>query len=493
MLRMIPLCLVLFLIWGCNSDENPISLADPSVPISAAKALSAPSSAAVEWSCGADSVWSVYNGRFSFNIDRYEIRVRETTDQGRQITHRKHDATIAYEEGTCTLNSGSLAADSVTRIWKGYVWRDRIHRYYLQNEEGTYRLNKRYLASDGTYMPPFEVVRYRDFSDVWNRDEPRPADLTRIGFADFYPPINFSSAALDTLYSIPEDDRPFLESPFPSCGCMEEIISTEDNDSDQVVLPTAPAGNDIGGGSSSGGSGGGGSVFPPQRTQPDPPDQEDPEDDPEDPEDFPDELTITTPLYAGATAGGSVSITFRVSKDGAPLPGQTVSFRRSDTKAGADLSSKSGTTDADGKVSVTVSFSEDAQGSYIVEGSTGGVSDEVIINVSPPDLPPPADRPSLYPICDGETAEPYPFVGHCNPWPPSQFPAVVTRRAGAFCTVATPPRRLQYFIKEYFDRDGSCSRQECITYNLTCNGSKEPRSTDTDCISWLDRGPIFCQ
>ena len=72
---------------------------------------------------------SVFNGNFSFNIDRDEIDVRENLPQGRKKIHRKHDATISYDDGTCTLSSGLIASDSVVRIWQGQVWRDRLHRY----------------------------------------------------------------------------------------------------------------------------------------------------------------------------------------------------------------------------------------------------------------------------------------------------------------------------------------------------------------------------
>ena len=140
----------------------PSSLADDSSP-----------SAAIEWTCGQDSVWSVHSGRFTFHIDGDQIVVRERSE-GLKKTHRTHDATMSSSDGQCRLHSGFLSADSVVRIWKGYVWRDAIHRYYVQDENGTYQINRRFSASDGSITPPFEVVWYRDFADLQNRNEPRP-------------------------------------------------------------------------------------------------------------------------------------------------------------------------------------------------------------------------------------------------------------------------------------------------------------------------------
>ena len=126
------------MVWACTQPQSPTSV-EP-----AAKALIDPSSSSVEWSCGTDSVWSVFNGRFAFNIDRDEVYVQEITAQGHKRRHRTHDATVSYEGGTCALLSGFISSDSVVRIWKGYVWRDAIHRYYLQDEDGNYRINRRY-------------------------------------------------------------------------------------------------------------------------------------------------------------------------------------------------------------------------------------------------------------------------------------------------------------------------------------------------------------
>ena len=133
------LVFVFVLLIGCTEDYP--SEPELNAPFYAAKAFSGSSRiASIEWSCGTDSLWSVFNGNFSFNVDRDEIDVRENLPQGRKKIHRKHDATISYDDGTCTLSSGLIASDSVVRIWQGQVWRDRLHRYYLQDEDGSYRI-----------------------------------------------------------------------------------------------------------------------------------------------------------------------------------------------------------------------------------------------------------------------------------------------------------------------------------------------------------------
>ena len=195
-------------------SESPITSHGP-----AAKALSDPPSFAVEWSCDADSLntlWSVFNGQFTFHINGNQVDIRERTQEDVNV-HSIHDATVDYNEGRCTLHSGFVSADSVTRIWQGLVWRDAIHRYYLQDDEDIYQINRRYQDAEGEYTPPFEIVWYRDFTDRRNRDEPRPAGAYELrtikGVHTYYLPVNFSQAALDTLRSIPQDDRPYLENP----------------------------------------------------------------------------------------------------------------------------------------------------------------------------------------------------------------------------------------------------------------------------------------
>ena len=57
-------------------------------------------------------------------------------------------------------------------------------------------------------------VLHRDFLSVFNRNDPRPADLVEIGDNPkraYYLPVNFSATATDTLIEIPQNDRPYLE------------------------------------------------------------------------------------------------------------------------------------------------------------------------------------------------------------------------------------------------------------------------------------------
>ena len=92
----------------------------------------------LEWSCDADSLntlWSVFN--FTFHINGNQVDIRERSQEDVNV-HSIHDATVDYNEGRCTLHSGFVSADSVTRIWQGLVWRDAIHRYYLQDDEDIY-------------------------------------------------------------------------------------------------------------------------------------------------------------------------------------------------------------------------------------------------------------------------------------------------------------------------------------------------------------------
>ena len=129
------------------------------------------------------------------------------------------------------------------RIWKGAIWRDSFYRFYLQTEDEDYLITRRYKNSDGTIIPPLEIVWYRDFLDSWNRDDPRPDQLYEIRkrcHHGYYLPVNFSQATLDTLQEVPKDDRPFLEDVF--------VFEAEDDQDRQKVDPPdaliAASGND---------------------------------------------------------------------------------------------------------------------------------------------------------------------------------------------------------------------------------------------------------
>ena len=100
-------------------------------------------------------------------------------------------------------------------------------------------------------------MRHRDFLSVHNRNDPRPAaGLVEIGdnpTRAYYLPVNFSTAATDTLTDIPQDDRPYLEDSIcsgdecpewtePICPSDEvvvrEVSTTENNSASQASTTT---------------------------------------------------------------------------------------------------------------------------------------------------------------------------------------------------------------------------------------------------------------
>ena len=232
------IALFLFLGWGCNSDENPVLapyLPEPAALGPAAKASASPTWW-IWWPCEAeaDLVWTVFNGRFEFHIEGSEVTVAER-NPSRKVLHQDHDAVVVVADGYCWLTSSFVQPNSALRIFRGHVRRDIIHRYYLEQGDDTYLLNRRYVSADGEYSPPFEQVGYRDFLDLNNRNKPRPEGLyelrSQYHVRAYYLPVNFSAAALKTLVTIPEDDRPFLERHFVQQGGAEDAPEEEDDSS----------------------------------------------------------------------------------------------------------------------------------------------------------------------------------------------------------------------------------------------------------------------
>ena len=260
--------LFLFLGWGCNSDETPVLapyLPEPAALGPAAKASASPTWR-IWWPCEAeeDSVWTVFNGRFEFHIEGSEVTVAERRDNpSRKVSHQDHDAVVAVADGYCWLTSSFVQPNSALRIFRGPIWRDSIRRYYLTQDDDTYLINRRYVSADGEYRPPFESVWYRDFLDLHNRNEPRPEGLyelrSQYHTRSYYLPVNFSAAALDTLISIPEDDRPFLERYFVRAdgGTRYEDEDSEPSSSSSGSSGTSSSGSSSGtpSSSSSGSSG----------------------------------------------------------------------------------------------------------------------------------------------------------------------------------------------------------------------------------------------
>ena len=122
---MIPVLIGLF-VMGCMGEDD-----NPSGPAPSGKMSS--QVVGIEWECGQDSTWSVFNGGFVFSIDRQSVSVREHTGNA-VYTHRSHDAAMLHENGGCYLYSSLLSSYQAVRIFRGHVWRDAIHRYYVQEK-----------------------------------------------------------------------------------------------------------------------------------------------------------------------------------------------------------------------------------------------------------------------------------------------------------------------------------------------------------------------
>ena len=141
-------------------------------------------------------------------------------------------------DGACGIWSEAIDHDSsVVRIYKGdvnYLYRDTPNaRYALSESDVQYPIA--FVQAEGS-------VRHRDFLSVQNRNEPRPAaGLVEIGDNPkraYYLPVNFSTAATDTLTDIPADDRPYLDDSICSgdeCPEWTEPICPSDEEEEVVV------------------------------------------------------------------------------------------------------------------------------------------------------------------------------------------------------------------------------------------------------------------
>ena len=123
------------------------------------------------------------------------------------------------------------------RIYKGdvdYLYRDTPNAIYTLSESDV-QYPIAFMQEEGS-------VRHRDFLSVQNRNDPRPATgLVEIGdnpTRAYYLPVNFSTAATDTLADIPQDDRPYLDDSICSgdeCPEWAEPICPSDEEEDVVV------------------------------------------------------------------------------------------------------------------------------------------------------------------------------------------------------------------------------------------------------------------
>ena len=241
---------------SCTEQGNPLAL----ISIPAGKTTVDSDSdecLAIYWTCDTevDSVWTVFYGSdyrlqahgerilFSHYLDssskkRYWVSETSTRLGGVRSGFRSGD-------GTCGIWSEAIDHDSsVVRIYKGDV-------KYLYRETSS----ARYVLSEGDEAYPIAFVQadgdvlHRDFLSVFNRNDPRPADLVEIGDNPkraYYLPVNFSATATDTLIEIPQNDRPYLEDSIcagdecpewtePVCSSDDEVVvrevSTTENNS----------------------------------------------------------------------------------------------------------------------------------------------------------------------------------------------------------------------------------------------------------------------
>ena len=99
-------------------------------------------------------------------------------------------------------------------------------------------------------------------------------------------------------------------------------------------------------------------------------------------------LIMTTSPWPGQP-GGSFPFTLRVTDDGSPVEGQTVTFSVSPDDGTVSFSVTTATTDSDGKVSTSLRLGSDATGSYTVTASvgTGSISSTVTVDSSSDDGP----------------------------------------------------------------------------------------------------------
>ena len=99
-------------------------------------------------------------------------------------------------------------------------------------------------------------------------------------------------------------------------------------------------------------------------------------------------MVMTTSPWPGQP-GGSFPFTLRVTDDGSPVEGQTVTFSVSPDDGTVSFSVTTATTDSDGQVSTSLRLGSDASGSYTVTASvgTGSISSTVTVDSSSDDGP----------------------------------------------------------------------------------------------------------
>ena len=250
--------------FSCTDYENPLALI--STPAGKAKVdADSGQCLAISWTCDTevDSVWTVFYGsdyRFQAHGERVLFSHYLESTSKRQYWASETSTRLGRVrsgfrsgDGACGIWSEAIDHDSsVVRIYKGdvdYLYRDTPNAIYTLSESDV-QYPIAFMQAEGS-------VRHRDFLSVQNRNDPRPATgLVEIGdnpTRAYYLPVNFSTAATDTLADIPQDDRPYLDDSIcsgdecpewaePICPSdqvvVREISTTENNSASQASTTT---------------------------------------------------------------------------------------------------------------------------------------------------------------------------------------------------------------------------------------------------------------
>ena len=244
--------------FSCTEHENP--LARINIPAGKATVNSdSDECLAVSWPCDTevDTVWTVFYGadyRFQAHGERILFSHYLTSNSEKRYWASETSTRFGRVrsgfrsgDGTCGIWSEAIDNDtSVVRVYKGdvkYLYRDTPNaRYTLLGDDMQYPIAS--VEEDG-------AVRHRDFLSLFNRNEPRPDGLVEIRSTyragAYYLPVNFSAVALDTLTTLPADDRPYLDDSIcweDECPAWEEPICPSDEEESVVAFGASSGGGD---------------------------------------------------------------------------------------------------------------------------------------------------------------------------------------------------------------------------------------------------------
>ena len=204
----------------------------PSAPNFAAKPVAETSCYAIQFECqfpaeGVDAngvYWTALQNNLTFHV-LADSTVDVVEREGNRSRRYRGMDILTVSEGACTIRHPQITDTTHVRLYKGKVYEDRLGRYYLTQNGEQYRINRRYVTDEDEITPPREITWHRDFVDLWNQDEPRPNGTTEFRNREwhvYYLPLNFSRAAIDTLLSVPKDDRPFLDPLVVEVECLSD-------------------------------------------------------------------------------------------------------------------------------------------------------------------------------------------------------------------------------------------------------------------------------